>query len=108
MSSVLGSRQVQKKIARLSYNQLVLLAVFLRRPAIIWTVKELAAGAGIKEKALGGVLSSLSRTKFRDLPLINPMGRSRDGVGLRWQLNINLLDLTATKREVAGLLRSYR
>ncbi|KKU20991.1 MAG: hypothetical protein UX38_C0009G0016 [Microgenomates group bacterium GW2011_GWC1_46_16] len=98
---------MQNKIARLSYNQLLLLAYFLQGGEKILTVRQMEAGTPLKKKVLGGVLSSLSRTRFRGISLIEPMGKAQDKVGLRWKLNTQILDLIKTKKEVARLLASY-
>ena len=58
-------------------------------------------------KSLGGVISSLHRTKFRNIPLIEPVGMAKDGHGLRWVLNFRLLKLREVKKEVNRLVRTY-
>jgi len=95
------------KLSRLSYAQLVLLAWFVQHPSKPGTVVELSKNTKISGKALGGVLSSLSRTKFRGLSLIEPWGRPITGSGLRWKLNSHLNSLTEAKKEIARLLAAY-
>jgi len=99
---------VDKKIARLTYNQLELLAFFLKKPEAVLTVAEMEQATALKQKTLGGVLSSLSRTKFRDNSLIQPMGRAKNGVGLRWVLNKDIIDVYRAQLEVKRLLASYK
>lgn len=95
------------KLSRLSYAQLVLLAWFVQHPDKPGTVDELSKKSKISGKALGGVLSSLSRTKYRGLSLIEPWGRPIKGSGLRWKLNPHLNSLVEAKKEVARLLAAY-
>lgn len=73
----------------------------------IFNVKYLEKESGLKGKSLGGVLSALSRTRFRGIPIIEPLGRSRDGVGLRWQLQEKILDVTQAQKQVNQLLKTY-
>lgn len=94
------------KLARLSQAQLALLYWFVQHPDRPGSVIELSKQTKIKGKALGGVLSSLSRTKYRGLPLIEPWGRAKGG-GLRWKLNGSLESLNSAKKEVARLLATY-
>lgn len=98
---------MNNKLKRLSYNQLVVLGSFLSASKRVLEVKFLENKSGFKGKSLGGVLSALSRTKFRGISLIEPVGRAMDGQGLRWQLNTNVLDITKAKEEVNNLLKSY-
>lgn len=98
---------MQGKLRRLSYNQLLVLGVFLSGASNVWSVKVLEKSSGLKGKSLGGVLSAMSRTKFRGISLIEPLGRARDGVGLRWQLNKRVLDINKAKKEVSSLLKTY-
>lgn len=95
------------KLKRLSYNQLVLLQYFLKYSDKILTVSMMEKHTILEDKSLGGVLSSLSRTKFQGNRLIEPLGRARDGSGLRWKLNANLLDIEETKKEIRRLLLTY-
>lgn len=100
---------MQGRLRRLSYNQLLILGVFLRsvKQNKIFNVKYLEKESGLKGKSLGGVLSALSRTRFRGIPIIEPLGRSRDGVGLRWQLQEKILDVTQAQKQVNQLLKTY-
>lgn len=95
------------KLSRLSYGQLVLLLWFVQHPNKTGSVSELAKHTKIKGKALGGVLSSLSRTKYRGLPLIEPWGRAVDDTGLRWKLNKQLGSVVDAKKEIARLVATY-
>ena len=95
------------KLRRLSYNQLVVLSVFLVVVNKVLTVKEVEKKTKLKGKSLGGVLSALSRTKFRGLSLIEPVGKAKDGKGLRWMLNKKVLDVSKAKLEINKLLKTY-
>jgi len=96
-----------KKIRRLSYNQLRVLRVFLEAGGKIVTVRQLEKKVKLKGKSLGGVISSLSRTRFRDISLIEPMGKDLKGLGLRWLLNERVINISQAKKEVNRMLRSY-
>lgn len=98
---------MKNKLSRFSYNQLLLLQYFLKHSGEVVTVKQIAKSTPLSSKALGGVLSSLSRTKFRSISLIEPMGKARDGVGLRWKLNNNIIDASSARKEVKQLLATY-
>ena len=98
---------MHEKLRRLSYNQLDVMLVFLVAKDKVVTVKKLEKETKLKGKSLGGVLSALSRTKFRNISLIEPVGRSRDGQGLRWQLNQRFSDISKSKQEVSKLLKTY-
>ncbi|MEA3354869.1 MAG: hypothetical protein U9Q63_00065 [Patescibacteria group bacterium] len=95
------------KLRRLSYNQLVVLLAFLQLNGKAGTVDGLEKKTKLKGKSLGGVLSALSRTKFRGISLIEPVGKARDGKGLRWLLNKKVLDVSKAKLEVNKLLGTY-
>ena len=99
---------MHNKIARLSYGQLVLLNWFLGHPKSYGTVEQLEKNTPLKSKSLGGVLSSLSRTKFRGISLIEPYGKATHGGGLRWKLSRAIGDITKTKREVRRMLATYK
>jgi len=96
-----------KKIRRLSYNQLKVLGVFLEAGGKIVTARQLEKKVKLKGKSLGGVISSLSRTRFRGISLIEPMGKDLKGLGLRWLLNEKIVDAHQAKKEVSRMLRSY-
>jgi len=98
---------MHEKLRRLSYNQLLVLGVFLRADKRVLTIKDLEKQTKLTGKSLGGVLSAMSRTKFRSISLIEPLGRARDGAGLRWQLNSRVLDISKAKKEVSSLLKTY-
>lgn len=97
---------VNTKLARLSYNQLKLLAYLLSRPKAV-TIGEIERGIKLKGKALGGVLSSLARTHYRGEAVIVPQGRAVDGAGLRWLLNRHAVEPKKTREEVRRLLSTY-
>lgn len=98
---------MNKKFARFSFSQLLLLQYLLAHAFEVLTVSQIAKHTPLKSKVLGGVLSSLSRTKFRGISLIEPLGRAQDGGGLRWRLNATLIDVNEAKKEVRRLLASY-
>jgi hypothetical protein len=98
---------MNNKLKRLSYYQLLVLGCFLSAKKRVLEVKFLEGKSGLMGKSLGGVLSALSRTKFRGISLIEPVGRAMNGQGLRWQMNTNILDITKAKEEVGKLLKSY-
>lgn len=94
------------KLARLSYNQLKLLSYLISRSKAV-TIDDIERGTLLKGKALGGVLSSLSRTYYRGEAMIVPQGRAVDGGGLRWLLNRHAVEPNKAKEEVHRLLASY-
>jgi hypothetical protein len=96
------------KIKRLSYNQLLILSAFLKKDGSVVTLSYLEKSTKIAGKSLGGVISSLSRTHFRSLNLIEPVGADMSGSGLRWILNDKVLDGVSAKAEVARLLKLYQ
>lgn len=96
------------KIKRLSYNQLLVLEAFLKKEGSVVTIGYLEKSTRLKGKSLGGVISSLSRTHFRSITLIEPVGADISGSGLRWILNDRILDGIAAKAEVARLLKLYK
>lgn len=98
---------MDKKIARFSYNQLKVLLVFLQSANQVVTISQLQRKTGLKGKPLGALLSSLSRTKIRQQNLIYPAGKDQTSTGLRWLLNLKLLNLKQTKTQVHQLLKTY-
>jgi len=98
---------MQNKLRRLSYNQLVVLLSFLRLKSGVATIETLEKHTKLKGKSLGGVISSLTRTKFRNISLIEPVGKPIEGRGLRWVLNERLLNISSAKKEVERLLNTY-
>lgn len=98
---------MQNKLLRLSFNQLILLQYFLSKPGKVVTIPELERKTKLTGRSLGGILSSLSRTKFRDRSLLVPAGKSKDGIGLRWMLNLETIDVAEARETVAKLLASY-
>lgn len=95
------------KLKHFSYHQLLLLKVFLANPGKTYTIKELTKLTQISGKSLGGVISSLSRSRFRGNSLIEPFGRATDGSGLRWKLNKLAIETEPAKKEVRRLLTTY-
>ena len=98
---------MQSRLRRLSYNQLVVLKVFLEAKTKVVGLGVLEKKTKLKGKSLGGVLSALSRTRFRGISLIEPVGKARKGTGLRWVLNERLEKLKQAKKEVNKLLKTY-
>lgn len=98
---------MNNKLSRFSFNQLVLLQYLLAKVNEVLTVKQIAKNTPLRSKILGGVLSSLSRTKFRGVSLIEPLGQAQDGGGLRWRINTQVLDVNEAKKEVRRLLSTY-
>lgn len=98
---------MNKRLSRLSYNQLVLLQYLILHSTKVLTIKQISKDTPLRSKVLGGVLSSLSRSRFRGISLIEPMGKAREGGGLRWKLNTQTLNLEEAKKEVQRLLSTY-
>ena len=71
------------------------------------TLKELEDKTKLQGKSLGGVISSLTRTKFRSIPLIDPMGQDSSSSGLRWILNDHLLDVSKAISTINRLINLY-
>jgi hypothetical protein len=90
--------------SRLSFNQLKILDALLQTPSSPVSVTQIASKTNLKGKALGAVLSSLSRLKPS---IIIPAGKARDGGGLRWQANDQVIDVSKAKISVNQLLKSY-
>lgn len=98
---------MDKKIARYSYNQLKVLLVFLNSASQAVTIDLLEQKVKIKGKSLGALLSSLSRTRFRNQSLILPVGKAPQTSGLRWLINTKIIDLKTTKKQVHQLLSTF-
>lgn len=98
---------MKNKLTRFSFNQLVLLQYLLSQVDKVVTIKQMTQNTHLKSKTLGGVLSSLSRTRFRGISLIEPLGKAQDGGGLRWKLNNAVLNIVEAKKEVRRLLSTY-
>lgn len=96
------------KIKRFSYNQLLVLNAFLKKGGKVVTISYLEKFTKIKDKSLGGVISSLSRTHFRNINLIEPVGADVSGSGLRWILNDRVLDGIKAQAEITRLLKLYK
>lgn len=96
-----------RRLSRLSFFQLVLLRYFLKNFDKVLTIKEMEKHTLLEDKSLGGVLSSLARTKYRGEGLIEPLGRAVDSPGLRWRLNTKVIDVEAASKEIQRLLVTY-
>jgi len=89
----------------MSLNQLRALKVLVNSKKGIIEAYEAEKELGLKGKALGGVFSSLSRQKIDGQSLVLVWGRSQAGRGLRWKLNmevINMIELNRIIREIIG------
>ncbi|MBU4397355.1 hypothetical protein KKC08_04270 [Patescibacteria group bacterium] len=75
----------------MSQNQLKALRALVDNKGGVIEAVESAKLLGLEGKALGGVFSSLSRQRIGDISLIEPRGRSLNGRGLRWKLNVNAI-----------------
>lgn len=98
---------MQNKLKRFSYNQLLVTRVFLGNPSKVVTLKELEKKTKLSGKSLGGVLSSLTRTKFRSIPFIDPVGQDASSSGLRWVLNYRGLAIKEAIKETSRLIKLY-
>jgi uncharacterized protein YnzC (UPF0291/DUF896 family) len=98
---------MQNKLKRFSYNQLLVIRVFLQNAGKVVTLSQLEKQTKLQGKSLGGVISSLTRTKFRNIPLIDPMGQDTTSSGLRWILNDHLLNVSKALIEINRLLSLY-
>jgi hypothetical protein len=98
---------MKNKIKHFTYNQLVLLAVFLADPNHIFTINQLEQKSQLGGKSLGGVLSSLYRAKFRDISIIEPMGAARNENGLRWLLHKSISNVNGIADDVERLIKLY-
>lgn len=99
---------IEEKLRRFSFNQLRTLDFFVRRKDAVVTPKLLEQAIKLKGKSLGGVLSSLSRTKVSGENLIIPVGRARDGSGLQWRLNRGVAEASTMAEELKELLGAYQ
>ena len=98
---------MQNKLKRFSYNQLLVTRVFLQNSGKVVTLSQLEKQTKLQGKSLGGVISSLTRTKFRNISLIDPVGQDITSSGLRWILNDHLLDISKALIEINRLLSLY-
>lgn len=99
---------MKNKLKRFSYNQLIVLLAFLRHAGQVVTVRVLEKETGLVGKSLGGVISSLSRTRFRSISLIEPVGASLDKSGLRWLLNTQVIDVKEALSESSRLIGLFK
>lgn len=98
---------MKNKLKRFSRNQLIVLQAFLEHAGQVMTVRALEKETSFRGKSLGGMISSLSRTKFRSISLIEPVGASLDRSGLRWILNSSVIDVHEALIETKRLLHFY-
>ncbi|MFC1790611.1 hypothetical protein ACFLZP_03980 [Patescibacteria group bacterium] len=92
-------KDIRNKIKKCSLEQLGALRVFtLYNPPIV-TAKQVSKSISSSDQSLGGLISSLSRIKTEQGPLIEPAGRDEES-DIRWRLN----ELVITKEELAELI----
>lgn len=82
--------------------------VFLNAAQRVVTLSELEKKTELKGKSLGGVISSLSRTRIKEVSLIEPAGKDNETTGLRWMLNSQLIDVPETKKQIIKLLQYFK
>jgi len=99
------TQTVEGRVHRLSYNQLKVLELLCKNKSGLLSSSASASDLGLTGKSLGGVFSSLSRQIIGGKPLVRPFGRGRQGRGLRWKLNTDLIEIAKLKRIVAEILR---
>lgn len=99
---------MKRKIAFFSLEQLLLLALLLRHSERPLGVQEISRKIKFRGESLGGLISSLARNKFRGEPLIEPWGRDKGGVGMRWRVNSRSIEISMAKAEVQRLLAGYQ
>ena len=83
---------MENKIKRFSYNQLLVLSAFLKKAGAVTTIAYLQKTTHLAGKSLGGVISSLSRTRFRNASLIEPVGADNSGSDI-WVMFIKRADV---------------
>jgi hypothetical protein len=96
--------QIEKKVRRLSVNQLKALLVLASDKNGVATSDLVGDKLGFKGKSLGGLLSSLSRQNVVGKSLIYPLGRSISGRGLRWKLNSEIVSVEELKILISEIL----
>lgn len=99
---------MRKKIVFFSYAQLVLLELFLENKKRALGVTEISEKTMVRGESLGGLISSFVRTKYRGQPLIQPWGRDKNGIGMRWKINPKAVNLESAKNEVHMLLKEHQ
>ncbi|MFC1653397.1 hypothetical protein ACFL1M_00945 [Patescibacteria group bacterium] len=97
---------MQNKIRRFTKNQLLVLKVFLQSKTKVVTQNKLEKKTKLKGKSLGGVISSLTRTRFRGNSLIQPAGKATNSNSLRWLLH-HTIPKKESLTEVNKLLKLY-
>ena len=99
---------MKRKIAFFSLEQLQLLALLLEHGERPLGIQEISHKLKFKGESLGGLISSLTRNKFRGEPLIEPWGRDKGSVGMRWRFNSRSIEANIAKDEVNRLIAGYR
>ncbi|MCC6710954.1 MAG: hypothetical protein IT416_01220 [Candidatus Pacebacteria bacterium] len=99
---------MRRKILFFSHAQLTLLDLFLDNKKRALGVTEITEKTAIKGESLGGLISSFVRTKYRGQSLIQPWGRDRNGIGMRWKINPKAINLELAQREVNMLLKEHQ
>ena len=98
---------VERRLYRLSPNQLRALLELAKTKEGIIVATQTASHLKKKGKALGGIFSSLSRQVINGEHLVTPWGRSADGYGLRWKLNTKLISKDRVLQITKELLEIY-
>lgn len=101
----MANKTVVGRIHRLSYNQLKVLGLLCRNKSGLLSSSASSSDLGLKGKSLGGVFSSLSRQVIGGKALVMPFGRGREGRGLRWKLNTDLILVKELKIVVSEILK---
>ena len=107
MSSNLPTSLLERKIRRLSLNQLKALALLCQQKDGLISSTKIGGKLGLKGKSLGGIFSSLSRQRMQGRPLIIPFGREPGGRGLYWRINPDLADPKDLYRLISSILKFW-
>ncbi len=82
----LTEEKVEKRLRKFTFEKLKVLAFLVNHSASLVSSKDIASGSGTANKELGGILSSLSRTKIDNEPIIIAVVRGQDS-GMIWRFN---------------------
>ena len=99
---------MRHKIAFFSREQLLLLELLLKHSERAMGVSEISRKIKFRGESLGGLISSLARNKFRGECLIEPWGRDKGSVGMRWRVNSKAIETGVARSEVKRLLGGYQ
>jgi len=95
---------IEGRLHHLSPSQLKALNLLAKSKGAIISSVGSKKQIGKEGKALGGVFSSLSRQIVGSEHLVIPWGKSDDGRGLKWKLNIKLISQTRLLKITSELL----